>query len=293
MKQVIEATGKTVESAIANGADELGVDRDLVTYEIIEMPKKGFLGFGEIPAKVRVMYNTGAESTALNFVRKLISDMGIDATAEICDIPGTGKNKLIKISGEESGILIGHHGATLDALQYLVNLAANQNDDDIQPDDVSKSEEMSSEEDSDDAVGLKDQITERTKNYAHSSVKIAVDVENYREKREKTLRELARKMASKVLKYNKSITLEPMNPYERRIIHSEIQEIDGVMTTSIGTDNDRRIVIYLEEGYQKKTGEGRNSQRKSGGKKIPNKDQEKNTDEKSTVNGDETEGHVE
>lgn len=270
MKQVIEATGKTVEAAIANGADELGVDRDLVTYEIIEMPKKGFLGFGEIPARVRVTYNTGTENTALNFVKTLISDIGIDATAEICDIPGTGRNKLIKISGEESGILIGHHGATLDALQYLVNLAANRKEEESFSDDKEPSgeEESENEEDNEAVSGLKDQITERAKNYAHSSVRITVDIENYREKREKTLRDLAKKMAAKALKYNKSITLEPMNPYERRIIHSEIQEIEGVMTTSVGADSDRRIVIYLEEGYQKrKSGRSRNSHRRSGNKR--------------------------
>ena len=82
MKQVVEVYGKTVESAIADGAAQLGVDRENVTYEILEMPKKGFLGFGEIPAKVRITYDAGSETAALDFVKLLISDMGIDAEAE-------------------------------------------------------------------------------------------------------------------------------------------------------------------------------------------------------------------
>ena len=86
MKQEIEASGKTVEAAILNGARELGVDRSLITYEILEMPKKGFLGFGEVLARVRVSYEAGAESTALEFVNRLIADMDLGATASVSDV---------------------------------------------------------------------------------------------------------------------------------------------------------------------------------------------------------------
>ena len=123
MKQVIEVFGKTVEAAISDGASQLGVDREYITYEILEMPKKGFLGFGEIPAKVRITYDSDNENNALSFIKTIINDMDINAEAEMSD----GENaKLIKITGKDSGLLIGHHGATLDALQYLVNLVANK-----------------------------------------------------------------------------------------------------------------------------------------------------------------------
>jgi spoIIIJ-associated protein len=214
LKQEKEVSGKTVEAAILNGAKDLGVDRNLVTYEIIEMPKKGFLGFGEVPARVRVFYQAGTECSALDFVNLVIGVMGLEAKASVSDLPGSGNGKLIKIEGEEAGVLIGHHGETLDSLQYLVNLVANKREEDEE---------------------------------SHGYMKITIDIEDYRAKREATLRQLADRMAQKVLKYKKSVTLEPMNPYERRIIHSEIQGIEGVTTTSVGADNNRKIVIFIDD----------------------------------------------
>lgn len=228
MKQEKIAFGKTVEAAILNGANELGVDRDLVTYEIIEMPKKGFLGFGEIPAKVKVFYEAGSECAAFDFVNLIIRDMEIDAKASVTDMPGSGNGKLIKIEGSEAGVLIGHHGETLDSLQYLVNLVANKREED-----------------------------EESRGY----MKITIDIEDYRAKREATLRQLAGRMAQKVLKYKKSVTLEPMNPYERRIIHSEIQNIQGVTTTSIGADNNRKIVIFIDDKNESETLKGQTKTR--------------------------------
>ena len=127
-------------------------------------------------------------------------------------LDGEDGEKKIIVEGGNAAILIGHHGETLDALQYLANLAANKRID-----------------------GVKGEY-----------VKISVDVEGYRAKREETLRALARRMADKVLKYKKSVMLEPMNPYERRIIHSEIQNIEGVSTNSIGSDGNRKVVVYLD-----------------------------------------------
>ena len=126
---------------------------------------------------------------------------------------GENGEKRITVSGESAAILIGHHGETLDSLQYLASLAANKRVD-----------------------GKKGEY-----------VRITVDVEGYRAKREETLRALARRMAGRVLKYKKSVMLEPMNPYERRIIHSEIQNIEGVSTNSIGSENNRRIVMFLDD----------------------------------------------
>ena len=212
MKKQTTVSAKTVEAAVALGASELGVDVSAVTYEVIEAPKKGFLGFGETPATVKVEYTASPEMTALTFVRTIIRNMDIMADATISAVSGNKREFLINVTGEEASALIGHHGDTLDSLQYLTNLAANRREDD---------------EDG---------------NYT----RITVDVESYRSKREDTLRRLARRMADKALKYRKNVTLEPMNPYERRIIHSEIQNISGVTTNSIGADNNRRVVISCD-----------------------------------------------
>ena len=149
---------------------------------------------------------------ALSFVRTVIADMGITAEAAVSVMPGTKREFLINITGEEASVLIGHHGETLDSLQYLANLAANRREEDEEG------------------------------NYT----RIAVDIENYRAKRENTLRRLARRMADKALRTRRNVTLEPMNPYERRIIHSEVQSIAGVSTHSVGVDNNRRVVISCE-----------------------------------------------
>ena len=157
-------------------------------------------------------------------IKNVVNDIGLEATVTL---KHTGEGEAcICVNGNEggdddkntagAGILIGHHGETLDALQYLSNLSANR------------------------------KIPGEKKEY----VKMTVDVEGYRAKREENLRALARKMADKVLKNKKSVMLEPMNPYERMIIHSEIQGIDGVSTNSIGSENNRKIVIYLVDKEQ-------------------------------------------
>jgi len=211
MKREVICFGKTIEDAIQNGLKELGITADKADYEVLENPKKGFLGFGESPAKVKVVCNATTEMRAIDFVSNLVKNMGIDA--EIKTEKLGEKDTKIVISGDNAGTLIGHHGETLDALQYLVNLTANKSEDD-EKNDYSK---------------------------------ITVDIENYREKREETLRVLARRMAARVQKNRRSISLEPMNPYERRIIHSEVQNIQGVSTYSVGSDNNRKIVICPEE----------------------------------------------
>ena len=157
MKQVIEVFGKTVEAAISDGASQLGVDREYITYEILEMPKKGFLGFGEIPAKVRITYDSDNENNALSFIKTIINDMDIKAEAEMSD----GENaKLIRITGEDSGLLIGHHGATLDALQYLVNLVANKKNNSGEENNNEENKNSEENETEEYNSGLKTQITE-------------------------------------------------------------------------------------------------------------------------------------
>ena len=211
MKKEITVCGKTVEEAVEKAVLALGApSAEKIEYTVLEDAKKGFLGIGATDAKIAASYTVGGEYEALAFIEKLLADMNIEADINMTD--GDNGEKRIAITGEAAAILIGHHGDTLDSLQYLANLAANK------------------------------KINGKKEEY----VKIAVDVEGYRAKREETLRSLARKMASRVLKYKKSVMLEPMNPYERRIIHSEIQNIEGVSTNSIGSENNRKIVIFLD-----------------------------------------------
>ena len=211
MKKQIIVTAKTVDEAVAKAVAELGApNAEAVEYTVLEEPKKGFLGFGAAPAKVEVTYMPKGADVALDFIRNLVDSMGLDAKVSLTD--GEGDNKLIRVDGESAGVLIGHHGDTLDSLQYLANLAANK------------------------------KVAGEKREYC----RITVDVENYRLKREETLRALARRMAEKVLRYKKSVMLEPMNPYERRIIHSEVQKVAGVSTNSIGSENNRKVVLYLD-----------------------------------------------
>ena len=212
MKKEITATGKTLDEAIAQAKLLIGSDSDDMEYEILEFPKKGILGIGASPAKIKVTYTVEDENPALNFVKMVVSSLELDA--KVNNSVGEEGELLISIDGEGAGTLIGHHGETLDAIQYLASLAAN------------KSEKESGEK--------------------SAYTRISVDAESYRVKREETLRGVARRMANRVLKYKRNVTLEPMNPYERRIIHSEIQNIEGVTTHSVGVDSERRIVITID-----------------------------------------------
>ncbi len=212
MKTEIIVSAKTIDAAVAEGAAKLGVDAKDVSYEVITEPKKGFFGIGEVKAEVKVVYEKTPEKMAVEFLETLVADMELKAQITVTN--GKGNEKFISINGDDVGVLIGHHGDTLDALQYLVNLVANKKEDENED-----------------------------RNYT----KISLDIENYRAKRQETLETLAKRMSEKVLKYKKSITLEPMSPYERRIIHSAVQNIEGVSTNSIGNDNNRRVVIFLEK----------------------------------------------
>ena len=151
-----------------------------------------------------------------DFVNKLIENLGINASATLYS--SSDGTRRITIDGDDASILIGHHGDTLDALQYLSNLASAKKN----------------------AEGEK------------KNSRVTIDIEGYRAKREETLRALARKKAAQAIKNNRSVMLEPMTPYERRIIHSEIQNIEGVATNSIGSDNNRKIVIFLTDKQKKK-----------------------------------------
>ncbi len=255
MAEII-VSAKNVDAAVALGAEKLGKSVDDVKYDVIEEGKKGILGFGAADAKVRVYCddepcccgcadckeekeaeeehscNCGCdcscdedfgepEEAALNLLNTIITDMGLQAKAKItgCEtvvpegksIPE--KNVYVEIEGEGLGALIGRHGDVLDSLQYLANIAA----------------------------GRKVKDGEEKKEY----IKICLDIENYRAKREDTLKALARRMADKAVRYHRNVTLEPMLAYERKIIHAELQNYEGVFTYSVGSDSDRKVVIAL------------------------------------------------
>ena len=212
MKKEIIVSAKTEAEAIEKAVAELGApSADAIEYVVLEAAKKGLFGIGATNAKIQATYNVKGVYAALDMIEKVVSDMGLDA--KVCLAKHEGDEALITVDGEGAGILIGHHGDTLDSLQYLANLSANR------------------------------KIEGEKREY----VKVTVDIEGYRAKREETLRTLARRMAEKVLRNKRSVMLEPMNPYERRIIHSEIQNIEGVATNSIGSENNRKIVIYLAD----------------------------------------------
>jgi spoIIIJ-associated protein len=215
MKREVVVTAKTIEQAVELGAEKLNMDKDDVTYEVLDLPKKGFLGLGGTDARVKVFGSTSPGAAAAGFIEKIIGHMKINAMPKI--IEETDGEIKIDIIGDNLGTLIGYHGEILDSLQYLTYLVVNKDED---PGSLSGSKS--------------------------NTVKISLDIENYRKKREETLKQLAKKMADRVLKYNRPVTLEPMNAYERRIIHSAIQDIPGVSTHSVGQESDRRIVVSKE-----------------------------------------------
>ena len=284
----IDVTGKTEDEAIRKGLEQLGMDRDDVSVEILERAKSGFLGIGSNPARVRLTYGPEeapvAEPTPVvkpvvqkpaeekkpekpaapkaadkpqrsesaqrgdraprpqrtekpqraprpekkdipaidlplcedenaqrivTFVSGLLEHMDSVAQVKVYEVE-KGRYKVI-LEGEKLGQLIGRRGETLDAIQQLTNYAVNTGSD--------------------------------------KRIRIQMDAENYRAKREQSLESLANKVAAKVAKYRRSVTLEPMNAYERHVIHAALQDVKGVTTYSIGTEPNRRVVVaYDREG---------------------------------------------
>lgn len=226
-------TGASIEEAREKALAELAAPEDIeVKIEVLEMPvKKTFGLFGGAPAKVRASYEESPAGKAIDYLKRVLEGMGIpDVTVK--EICEDGHYRLDLDCGENHGAIIGRRGETLDALQYLTSLVANRG--------------------------------------AEEYIRISLNVGDYREKRDETLRSLARKNANQVLKYGRNVTLEPMNPYERRVIHTTIQEMEGVQSHSVGSDSDRRVVISLEEGVKPTHGggyhKGRGGRGRSGGR---------------------------
>ncbi len=219
MIKVIETSGKTEEEALQAALAELNCAREDVTVEVIERAKSGFLGIGASPAKLRVSYDAPEDimKKAEDFIKGLLEKMGSDA------VPVLEKRDedtiYVNLTGNKLGALIGRRGETLDALQHISNYAVNRDSD--------------------------------------TRVHINIDAENYRAKREESLQHLAEKVAAKVLKYRKNMTLEPMNSYERHVIHTALQDYEGVTTFSTGTEPNRRIVVAFGSDNRREDGRKR------------------------------------
>lgn len=208
MLTTIEKTGKTVEEALQTALLELKLPKERVDYEVIDMPSKGFLGIiGTKPARIKVtVKKISPEDTATNFLNEIFDSMKISVKIEKTEVS---EGFLFNLKGDELGILIGKHGQTLDALQYLTNLAVNR--------------DMSEEK-----------------------VRIVLDVENYRKRREETLCRLAMRLADKVRRTGEKIVLEPMSRHERKVIHTALQDDRRVITYSDGEEPYRKVVVALK-----------------------------------------------
>lgn len=271
----VEFTGKTVDEALDLALDKMEVSSDQVEYEVLEKETSGLLGLFSKPAKIRVrllseeelteetkneeeaapvmetetVVETETKESSLNeevvvdipveklcdtaedFLDKVCSNMGIEATFEVsCEREESLIN--VNIVGQDMGLLIGKRGQTLDALQYLTSLVVNKE--------------------------------------SGTYFKVKIDTENYRARRKETLENLARNIASKVKKTRKPVALEPMNPYERRIIHSALQNDKMVETYSEGEEPNRKIIIAMKKNF-------RDSGNRNGGyRKYNNRNYKKN-----------------
>lgn len=206
MKSVIKM-GKTIEEAIEEAIKELNVNKSDVDIEILEEPSKGLLGLiGKKNAKVKVTVVNDPIEMSENLLKEILKNMDIENEFIINKKDNSINIEITEISSSDMGIIIGKRGNTLDAIQYILSLNANKDREDY--------------------------------------IRILLDVKGYRAKREKTLRQLAQNMAKKAKRTKRPVKLEPMNPYERRIIHSALQNIEGIITFSEGEDPYRRVVIH-------------------------------------------------
>lgn len=207
----LEITAKTVDDALDEALLKLGTTRDKVEVEVIEKETSGLLGLFSKPAKIRVKVKLTVQDIAKSFLTKVFQHMEIKAEFEI-DYNTEENSMYINIKGEEMGLLIGKRGQTLDSLQYLTSLVVNKESD--------------------------------------TYLKVKLDTENYRARRKETLENLARNLSNKVKRTRQSVSLEPMNPYERRIIHSALQYDKFVETYSEGEEPERKVVIAPKKGLK-------------------------------------------
>ena len=206
-----EFTGKTVEDAVMEAAIKLETTSDRMEYEVLEKGSNGFLGIGSKPARIRARKVMETAERAEKFLMDVLEAMDLKATVSMEENKEE-RTLDIDLAGDDMGVLIGKRGQTLDSLQYLVSLVVNKGEDDY--------------------------------------IRVKVDTENYRQRRKDTLENLAKNIASKVRRTGKPVTLEPMNPYERRVIHSALQNDRYVETHSEGEEPFRKVVVSRKEGVQ-------------------------------------------
>lgn len=210
MQRSIVKEAKNVEEAIRLACEELNIGREDADIEIINEGNKGLLGIiGNKNAVVRVTEKVRLEDIVVDFLTPVFDAMGIEAGI---DFEKNDDEVIVRLSGENIGIVIGRRGETLDALQYLLSLAINRS--------------------------------------LNEYYRVTLDVADYRRKREETLVRLANRIAEKVTRTHKNLTLEPMNPYERRIIHSTLQNHKYVDTYSIGEEPNRKVVIRYKHSKE-------------------------------------------
>ncbi len=210
MSNWLEISAKTVDEALTEALIKLETTSDQIEYEVIEKESSGLLGLFSKPAKIRVCKKESVEDKVRNFLADLFEKMEIEVEV-VLDYKQEEGVIEIELKGNEMGLLIGKRGQTLDSIQFLTSLVANNNREDY--------------------------------------VKIKMDTENYRERRRQTIENLARNIASKVKKTRKPAYLEPMNPYERRIIHAVLQNDKYVETYSEGEEPFRKVVVNISKEY--------------------------------------------
>ena len=205
--EYIEVSAKTVSDAITEACQKFGVTSDKLDYQVVEEGSNGFLGIGSKPAVIKAAVKCSVEDNAKTFLNDVFGAMNMTVVVDV-KYNEDDRTMDIDLSGDEMGILIGKRGQTLDSLQYLVSLVVNKDSD----------------------------------NY----IRVKVDTENYRQRRKETLENLARNIAYKVKRTKRPASLEPMNPSERRIIHSALQNDKYVSTHSEGEEPFRHIVVTLK-----------------------------------------------
>ena len=208
MADYIEVSAKTVDAAVTQALVTLGIPSDELEYEVKEEGSNGFLGIGARPAVILAKKMMNYIDYGVEFLESVFQEMGIEAQIE-ASYNEVDECVDVNISGENMGILIGKRGQTLDSLQYLTSLVMNK--------------------------------------HCEEYVRVKLDTENYRERRKETLEILAKNIAYKVKRTKKPVSLEPMNPYERRIIHSALQSDKYVYTKSEGEDPYRHVVVMLRK----------------------------------------------
>ena len=212
---MITVSAKTVDEAVTKALIELETTSDKLEYEVVEKGSSGFLGIGAKPAVIRAKKKERIEDRAIDFLNQVFQSMNMEGSITAEYNPEE-REMNINMEGSDMGILIGKRGQTLDSLQYLVSLVVNK-----------KKEEY---------------------------IRVKLDTENYRERRKETLETLAKNIAYKVKRTKHSVSLEPMNPYERRIIHAALQNDKYVVTRSDGEEPFRHVIISLKrDGKKEKT----------------------------------------